>query len=242
MKTRRIGFFVLFLALLSLSAFAAGPDTIVYLTDSGKKYHTKNCSSLRISKISIKLGDAITAGYGPCELCKPPTLTSAESKAKETSGALYRVNVENLASSHYADTKRMTRAKVLECIDGDTIRVKIENPPAGLLDTETIRLIGVDTPETKHPNKPVERFGKEAAAFTRSFLQGKTVFLAFDWDLRDAYKRLLAYVYVEGSCFNSYLILKGYAYAYVKYPFQFMEEFKQYEKQARSNKAGLWAE
>jgi hypothetical protein len=58
--------------------YAAGKDTIVYVTQTGEKYHTEQCSSLRNSKIPISLGEAVTKGYEPCQLCKPPILDGDE--------------------------------------------------------------------------------------------------------------------------------------------------------------------
>ena len=60
-------------------------------------------------------------------------------------------------------------------VDGDTIIVNINGKK------ERVRLIGVDTPETKHPNKPVEYFGREASAFTKLMVEGKKVRLEYDW-------------------------------------------------------------
>jgi len=85
--------------------------------------------------------------------------------------------------------------KVKRVIDGDTIL---------LTNGERVLLIGVDTPETVHPNKPVEYFGKEASAFTKKMVEGKKVKLEFDWDRRDKYDRLLAYVYLlDGTFLNA---------------------------------------
>src|SRR4030066_595806 len=76
-------------------------------------------------------------------------------------------------------------------IDGDTIVVTIGGQE------EKVRLIGVDTPETVHPNKPVEYFGKEASEFTRRMVEGKQVSLEYDWQRKDKYGRTLAYVYLK---------------------------------------------
>jgi micrococcal nuclease len=136
----------------------------------------------------------------------------------------------------------MLPAEVVYSIDGDTLGVQISNPPPDLKTKETIRMIGVDTPETVHPDKPVQDFGPEASAFTKEQLQGKRVYLAFDWDLRDRYDRLLAYVYTEdGTCFNARLIQEGYAYAYPYFRFQFMEEFAGLEQTAKEQHRGLWS-
>jgi len=117
-------------------------------------------------------------------------------------------------------------------IDGDTIVIG---------ETEKVRLIGIDTPEAVHPNKPVEYFGKEASAFTRKMVEGKQVRLEYDWQRKDKYGRTLAYVYLEdGTFLNLEIIKQGYGFAYTKYPFKFLEEFRQAEKEARQNKIGLW--
>lgn len=243
MKTKKIAMLA---ALLTLTAalFADGHDTTVYVTNSGKKYHTDGCNSLSKSKIPITLGEAVAAGYEPCSRCHPPTLDEdATPPVAAQTTALYRVNVAGLKSVFDADITKMLQAEVIECIDGDTVRVRIVNPPEGLKPVETIRMLGIDTPETVHPSKPVERFGKEASDFTKRVLAGKTVYLAFDWDLRDRYNRLLAYIYFgPKDCFNAGILTTGYAHAYLEYPFQFMDEFKYCEKLARDKKAGLWSE
>src|SRR3989338_7085144 len=81
---------------------------------------------------------------------------------------------------------------VVRVVDGDTI----------VLDgDEKVRLIGVDTPETVDPRKPVQYFGKEASEFTRRMAEGKRVRLEFDQDTKDRYGRTLAYVYLEDGTF-----------------------------------------
>ena len=126
--------------------------------------------------------------------------------------------------------------EVTTVIDGDTIKCKIINGKQ-----ETIRLIGVDTPETKHPNKPVEYFGKEASKFTKNLVEGKLVKLEYDWQRKDRYGRTLAYVYLEDGTFvNAEIIKQGYGFAYTKFPFKYFDQFRLYEQQARKNKKGLW--
>ncbi len=97
-------------------------------------------------------------------------------------------------------------ALVIRVLDGDTIVVRL---PGGR--TDTVRLLGVDTPETHHPRKPVECFGPEAARFTRRALEGRTVRLEADVERRDRYGRRLAYVHVGGRRFNDDLLRLGYA-------------------------------
>jgi micrococcal nuclease len=98
-----------------------------------------------------------------------------------------------------------TAAVVTKVSDGDTIEVRIGAR------TDIVRLLGVDTPETHHPTKPVECFGPEASAYTTAQLTGRAVELEGDVEPRDIYGRRLAYVYVDGRRFNDELLARGYA-------------------------------
>jgi micrococcal nuclease len=89
---------------------------------------------------------------------------------------------------------------LVRIVDGDTIVVRIK----GESGQETVRLIGIDTPETKKPNTPVQCYGKEATAFTTKLLTGKKIWLEPDKSNRDQYGRLLRYVWVESG--SSYLL------------------------------------
>jgi len=128
------------------------------------------------------------------------------------------------------------RTIVKRVVDGDTIIVRYRGK------TERVRLIGVDTPETVHPNKPVEYFGKEASAFTKKLLPaGTRVRLEFDWQPRDKYGRLLAYVYVGTTFVNAEIVRQGYGHAYTRFPFKYLEDFRRYEREAREAGRGMWA-
>jgi micrococcal nuclease len=231
---------VLVLALVSPYVLpAAEEDLTVYVTNSGRRYHEDGCSSLSRSKIAVTLGDAVRSGYTPCSICTPSVLSRPQASAPAQ--ALYRVNIAEPARSSQADWQKMVPAVVVGHVDGDTVRVRIPNPPEGLGAVETIRMLGVDTPETVHPSRPVERFGKAASEFTKTSLLDKEVRLCFDWDLRDRYGRLLAYIFTgQGECFNAQIIREGYAHAYISYTFQFMDEFKALEAESRRAKKGLW--
>jgi micrococcal nuclease len=255
----RFGFlFLLSLGILSFCgaeppASGTSPAITVFVTNSGTKYHREGCSALRRSSIAVKLADAVLSNYGPCSICDPPVLAAGAVPAATPAPELFRVNsalaavpaspaaAAKLPGFAAVNISRLLKAEVVDHVDGDTVRVRIVNPPRELSTVETIRLIGVDTPETVHPRKEVEPFGREASDFTKSRLLGKTVYLAFDWDLRDRYRRLLAYVYTEeGLCHNAEIIREGFGHAYTRFSFQFMEEFRALEKEARENRRGLW--
>ena len=150
---------------------------------------------------------------------------------------LFTLNFISIASAnkqliHYI---KPLSATCIRAVDGDTIIVNI----AGV--KERVRLIGVDTPETKHPRKPVQYFGKEASMFTANMVEGKKVRLEFDQNQRDKYKRLLAYVYLEdGTFLNAEIVKQGYGHAYTKFPFKYLNEFRQHEREARIRRRGLW--
>jgi micrococcal nuclease len=130
--------------------------------------------------------------------------------------------------------------KVVRVVDGDTVVILIDGKQT------RVRLIGVDTPETVHPQKAVEAYGKEASQFTRILLEGKSVYLEYEAGASklDKYGRTLAYVYrVPDRLFiNQELIRQGYAHAYTRYPFRHLEAFRAHERAAREAKKGLWAE
>lgn len=107
---------------------------------------------------------------------------------------------------------------------------------------QTVRLIGVDTPETVHPEKPVEPFGPEASDFTGRNLAGQRVLLEFEpANQHDRYDRLLAYVFLaDGTLFNAELIKQGYARVIAPSPFRYYKEFKRYEQEARKAGLGIW--
>jgi micrococcal nuclease len=127
---------------------------------------------------------------------------------------------------------------VIRVIDGDTIVVS---------PNEKVRLIGVDAPETVHPKRTAQCFGKDATEFTRSLVERQTIRLVLDEsnatrNHKDRYGRTLAYIYFDdGTMLNAELIRRGYAHAYTRFPFRHAVEFRQLERIARSQAVGLWA-
>ena len=127
------------------------------------------------------------------------------------------------------------RATIVRVVDGDTVRVEIDGQP------ETVRFIGIDTPETKHPSKGVECYGKEASARTAELLDSQTVYLEEDQsqDSRDRFGRILRYVWLEdGTSVNMRLVAEGYAFEYTfEMPYKYQADFRAAQDEAR---IGVW--
>ena len=140
-----------------------------------------------------------------------------------------------LGQARHAATAEWT---VVRVVDGDTIDVS-----RGGNDTDTVRLLGINTPETHHPTKPVECFGPEAAAFTEEHLAGRSVQLEGDIEGRDRYGRRLAYVVVDGERFNDELLRRGYARLLVIEPnHAHARTMLSEELDAKRAGRGLWSE
>lgn len=129
---------------------------------------------------------------------------------------------------------------VVAVVDGDTLKVNIDGKE------EALRLIGMDTPETVDPRKPVQCFAKEASSKAKETLTGKKVKLEVDPSQgeRDKYDRLLRYLYLEdGTLYNQMMIEEGYAHEYTyNTPYKYQEVFKQAETRARESKKGFWGD
>lgn len=136
-----------------------------------------------------------------------------------------------------ADNKLYTVTKI---VDGDTITISMNGSP------ETLRLVGIDTPEAVDPRTPVQCFGTEASDKTKELLVGKKVRIEKDASQgeRDKYDRLLAYVYREDGLFiNKYLVENGYAHEYTyNKPYRYQADFKTAQNTAKAQGRGLWAQ
>lgn len=151
---------------------------------------------------------------------------------------------KSIERTSYAEGDRKTyhgrTFTVLEVIDGDTL--DIDYPDGDYPDTR-VRLLGVDTPETKHPRMGVMHFGPEASRFTEERVQGKQVTLYLDTvgDHRGYYGRLLAYVQLpDGRILNEELIKEGYGYAYLSFPHSQFDKYADLMETAIAEKKGLW--
>lgn len=151
----------------------------------------------------------------------------------ETSNLEEKIPTKLLAPSKVAGSYLVTKV-----VDGDTLDIDKNG------ETVRIRLIGVNTPETKHPSKPQECFGIEASNYLKQKLESKNVLIELDESqgLTDDYGRLLAYVYTDGKMINYSLIYDGYAYEYTyDIPYKYQTEFMLAQNDAAENNRGLWS-
>ncbi len=127
--------------------------------------------------------------------------------------------------------------RVVRFADGDTITVDMNGT------NETVRMIGVDTPETHDPDTPVQCYGPAASAYTKNLIGDQKVRLEADPtnQNRDRYKRLLRYIYLpDGRLVQEELIKNGYGFAYTSFPFTKKADFIALEKTAKAGNKGLW--
>lgn len=137
------------------------------------------------------------------------------------------------------DTRVLEKATVVRVIDGDTVELETG---------ERVRYIGVDTPETKHPSKPVQCFGREASKRNKELVEGKEVLLEKDVSDTDRYGRLLRYIYIpnpdasdEAIFVNEYLIEQGFGQV-ITYPpdVKYHPQLLSAQHIAQDEKRGLW--
>ncbi|MCF6092779.1 thermonuclease family protein [Microaerobacter geothermalis] len=127
------------------------------------------------------------------------------------------------------------KVKVIRVVDGDTFVID---------GNQRVRLIGIDTPESVDPRRPVEFYGKEASQFSKKMLEGKEIYLVKGTTPVDKYNRILAWVWLlDGTFVNGELVRQGYAQVYT---FKDNPEYAQYllnlQREAREAGRGLWSE
>ena len=144
-----------------------------------------------------------------------------------------------LGSSHTFDRNLNfgTAYDVIRVVDGDTVRVRYEGK------NESVRLIGINTPETVAPGRPIQYYGPQASTFAKNLLAGEKVYLLFEPSKRDRYGRLLAYLYraPDKLFVNEEIVRQGYGRAYTRYRFKHSKRFVDLQRKAKSARKGLWA-
>ena len=135
---------------------------------------------------------------------------------------------------------------VARVVDGDTALIRVKGEEI------RVRFLGVDTPETVHPKKGVQPYGKEASNFTKETLTGRQVWLEYDKSPLDRYNRHLAYIWlakpnkiddetVRREMFNAILLADGYAKVMIIKPnTKYANLFTEIQNEAKKSKLGMW--
>ena len=188
------------------------------------------------SSMKMKIITAIctTLLLAPLTGCTPQTGLESQVPSPDSNSSTEQGNTTLSATSNAtaSPTTNRMQATVTKVVDGDTIT----------LDTgQTVRYIGIDTPETVSPSQPVQCYGREASAKNKELVEGKTVELEKDISETDKYDRLLRYVYIDGIFVNDYLVRQGYAHS-SSYPpdIKHQDQLREAEQEARNQQRGLW--
>lgn len=215
-----------------------------------KNKNENNKENIKTSEIENNIGNTNIANDGISDEIKNAGIiaeekvnnvsnVNSEKEVSKINNANLSVNGENKENGKTVQgiiPNGKVEGKVLRVVDGDTLKIQIADKDY------KVRLLGVDTPESVSPKKEKNtKEGKIASEYTKKNLEGKDIVLEFDVSPYDRYGRLLAYVYVDGICYNEKLLEEGYAKVMMISPnVKNSKYYRQIEKQAKENNAGFW--
>ncbi|MBQ7560062.1 MAG: thermonuclease family protein [Synergistaceae bacterium] len=201
------------------------------------------------------LAVVLTLSLASISLAHPGKLDANGGHYDKETGEYHYHKGPNALESFEVRRNTVYKAKVERVVDGDTAIISFIFDDGSKYLKERVRFLGVNTPETVHPNKPVEYYGKEASNFTKSELTEKTVWLQTDVEVKDRYGRMLAYVWMKEPSkkdlddedaireymFNAKLLLDGYAQLMTVQPnSRYSNLFVHFQREARQENRGLW--
>lgn len=197
------------------------------------KKHNSNADKYNVSISSVDWA-SYSALYGAVSGGSNSSSTSSTNKTTNKTTSTNKTPVSNTTAT----------GKVYSVVDGDTIKVKMTSgPDKGK--TVTVRLSDIDTPETVHPTKPVQKFGKEASNRTRKLLpQNTAVKLVYEAQGKDQYGRHTAFVYKGNTNINVLLVKEGLArvdYTYAKKGEKYYSSLVNAEDAAKKAKKNIWS-
>ncbi|MBD3365904.1 hypothetical protein GF360_01020 [candidate division WWE3 bacterium] len=203
------------------------PITLTYIIIAYKNWSAKTKTIVIV--LFWALIGALNTSSNTCTVSTP--LTSAENSTSINPSTTAKLAQETTPKTPFE------KGTVTSVVDGDTIHVLIEDTDV------TVRLIGIDTPETNHPSEPVQCFGKEATQALKDLILDTEVALEKDVSSVDKYGRALRYVWSGDVLVNEFMVRNGYAFASAYPPdVKFQDRLDSAEEYARTNSAGLWAE
>ena len=208
-------------------------------------------------KFLILLAAALIFALSGISFAHPGKLDANGGHYDKETGEYHYHKGPNAVQSYEIRRNTVYKAKIERVVDGDTAIISFVFDDGSKYSKERVRFLGVNTPETVHPNKPVEFYGKEASNFTKSELTDKTVWLQTDVEVKDRYGRMLAYVWlkepskkdlddeaaIRENMFNAKLLLDGYAQLMTVQPnSRYSNLFVHFQREARAENKGLWSE
>jgi len=208
---------LLFVGLATAVGIRANENqTATVLVGGDGYYHLATCINVKARVQSLRripVAEALRLNLSACRICEP--------------------NKDPLVAAELPAAPPPAVGRVTRVVDGDTLV---------LSDIGTVRLIGVDTPETVDPRKPVEEFGRASTAFLTGLALGQTVRIEYDQPHKDRFDRTLVYLYLsDGRLVNREVIRFGYGHLYTEFPFRLMEQFRVSSREAQEENRGLWA-
>lgn len=230
-------FFIL-IFFISILAFLLGMIVPAVFT----RFFKNGVTRIKIAKLfgAIMFG-SLFAGVATATPIAPTSNANIDTtQAQPASSSGLAVDSAAITNEPSAGASSRTSASVIRVVDGDTVKVDINGVQG------TIRIIGINTPETVDPRKPVECFGKEASTKAHELLDNQTVSLEVDTTQgeRDKYGRLLRFIFLSnGTDFGKQMIADGYAYEYTySTPYIYQQDYKTAQSVAENAKRGLWAD
>ncbi|ARI78622.1 thermonuclease family protein [Halobacillus mangrovi] len=175
-----------------------------------------------------------------CETPEPASTNHGEKQEKTSTVKTNETEVNEESSNNKQGEDPLDNfpaATVTRVIDGDTMEIEMNGK------TEDVRLLLVDTPETKHPDLPVQPYGRKASQFAEDMLNDKQVRVEYDGPKRDKYGRLLAYLWIDGENFNQMLLEQGLARLAYVYdpPYTHYEAFVKAQNRAANANKNIWS-
>lgn len=169
------------------------------------------------------------------EELKTQTVTTSE--AAEVVATSKKSESADTTTKETQEQNNRLPATLVEVTDGDTLKVKVDGKE------EKVRLLLIDTPETVHPEKEEQPFGKDASNFVKKQVAKGNISLELDVSERDKYGRLLAYVWIGDKMLNEQLLEYGLARIVYIYPpnTKYVDQFEEIQKQARTEAKGIWS-
>lgn len=187
-------------------------------------------TAVAVAVVTVALAGCVNARQ-PVVVAEPAATTGVDAPVSAIEGPVRRGPLE-------------ANATVTRNVDGDTIVVDLIGTSGKSVGAEKVRLIGIDTPETKRPDTPIECFGKKSSAATASLIPpGTSLRLERDVEERDRYGRLLAYVFraSDGLFINHELVRTGFAASYPYPPnVSYSDIFRDAAETAQAAGVGLW--